>query len=141
MKILKYLRALLLGAAIPFSYVGVLMVGNDLSFSNSPKIESISHLERLIEEKKRKDGFIGRITAKIDSVGETTIAYSQKMEDNTYKIVINKDFLKTKILEHELYHIFDGHFENPSRFMAGYVHGLKYLFYQEPKTIIHTLIN
>lgn len=148
-KIKLILRVLpfLLGPTM-FLYKLVLGVGNELIILNSPKIESVSHLERLIEEKKKEAGFNGKIIAKIDLTEDITDrAGSRKINspminENSYEIIINKDYLKTKVLDHELYHIFSGHCDNMLKgFIDRNIESLKYLFYQEPKTMIHTLTN
>ena len=108
-----------------------------LSFKNK-KIDSISDLNELINQKKKKYGFSGKITAKIDLEGEVSKALCRQIGDNHYEIVFNKDFLETKVLDHELYHVFDGHCDNISN--NDVINALKYSFYKEPKTIFYNLV-
>ncbi len=139
-EIIRNNATLLLFVSVIFSkslYEASLGIGNRLSLKNSQKIEDISHLERLIEEKKKEAHFNGNIAAKIDSTGEKTkTGWSRKIENGSYEIVLNKNYLNTKTLDHELYHVFDGHVQlNPN-----FLDYLKYVYYNEPKTIIHTLM-
>lgn len=102
---------------------------------NSPTIESIGQLEKMIENKKQKRGFTKKITARVDYSGkEAPTAQSQKLKDGSYEIVFNKEYLKFKVLDHELYHIFDGDCDDASG------NQLRYQFYYEPKAAIKTLL-
>lgn len=128
----KFILGILI-ASSPLLCHKALVIGNELLISNSPKIESMSHLERLIEEKKKEASFNGKIIAKIDSTGKETKSANVQKKDGIYQIIINKNYLKIKVLDHELYHIFDGHCEDSNIIM----HDL----YYEPKTTLHTLLN
>ena len=134
-------------ASALFLYEISLGIANYLIVQNSQKIRFISHLERLIEEKKKEASFNKNIRVEIDYPGKiTTTALSRKKGVDSYEIVINKDWLNTKTLDHELNHIFDGHCESTSTFkqknlLDKLVEKWKFYYYEEPKTIIHTLMN
>ncbi|MCR4327700.1 MAG: hypothetical protein NUV46_03915 [Nanoarchaeota archaeon] len=117
----------------PILYEKVLINGNQLSLCEGKKIHSKSELEQIIEKRKKEFGFKGEIVSKIDSTGEIVdVGGSRKMESGKYEVILNKDYLQNKALEHELYHIFDGHCER------GY-DPISYIFWYEPKAMIHTL--
>ncbi len=117
-----------------------LEIGNHISEFNSPKIESRVHLEQLVEEKKKEIGFTGNIELIIDPIGFSSKSY--KKDKSYYTIVINKSSLNMAMLNHELYHVYQGHCDNTGPDgIKGFPNKLKYFFYYEPKTIIHTLRN
>jgi hypothetical protein len=136
-----------IGIAVPFElydkmsvfdrrYGEVLEYANDYISNHSRKIRSESELLRLLKEKKKKYNFNGKIIPVIDSSGETETAESYKNDDGSYTISLSEESLTEADLEHEVYHIVDGHCENISEIPA--VEYIKYEYYQEPKTMLHT---
>lgn len=116
---------------------------NDFIMKNSPKIKSLSELERLIENSKKEKGFDREIEVVIDSTDKNLTAESIRLGDGSYQIRFSKDYLKLKVLDHELYHIFEGHIPDhkPDYLFESIWLALKNKFYNEPKTTMHTLLN
>jgi hypothetical protein len=118
-------------------YIKGLCYANDFINENSAKIKSESELVRMLNEKKKKYNFNKKIIATIDSSEETESAISIKNDDDSYEIKFNEDYFTERMLEHELYHVIDGHLENIS---SPLIEEIKYNYYQEPKTILHTFL-
>lgn len=63
-------------------------------------------------------------------------AYSCKIRDKEYGIVLSDSYRDLATLRHELYHLSDGHLDEDMNF---FMRGLKTIFYDEPSAILHTL--
>jgi hypothetical protein len=109
---------------------------NEYVNENSRKIANESELIKLLDEKKRKYNFNKEISVVIDSTGEIGTE-SAKYGNISYEITLELEDMSEGMLEHELYHIIDGHLENRTIPLIDYI---QYEYYNEPKTIIHTLL-
>ena len=61
---------------------------------------------------------------------------SRTLKDEAgYGILIGGDFANVSVLDHELYHILDNHYDNFPKTKVGET--LKYLYWAEPQAIIY----
>jgi hypothetical protein len=112
----------------------------------SPRIESQSELElKLDENKKRLSDKLGEdilIYPEL-STKENAVSYACKINDKEYKIVLSDSSSDVGTLDHELYHIADGHLKNtklncndPPK-MGNFSESMVYLFWYEPQATIY----
>ena len=113
---------------------GMLMTST-YSMINSPKITTQSQLERLVEERRKlidpNNNY--KIISELVSYNR---GVSGILKDGTgYGILIGGDFANVSVLDHELYHILDNHYDNFPKTKVGET--LKYLYWAEPQAIIY----
>ncbi|MBI2003908.1 hypothetical protein HYS72_00385 [Candidatus Pacearchaeota archaeon] len=100
-------------------------------FSKGEKIKDKTHLETLLRQEKKKLGIENKdINVYFCDRIETSSA--RKINENSYEIKIANNQRTTGILDHELYHIADGHCDKS-------YNTLKYFFIYEPQATIYEL--
>jgi hypothetical protein len=110
-------------------YWALLCSLNELSFYKSEKIKSQEHLEQMLAEEKKRLNLDKDISV---CELENFTSKSGRFEDGSYGIFLSSNQMNRIALRHEIYHISENHGQ-PKRNL------LKYLFYEEPKTILHCL--
>lgn len=121
----KYIVPFLIGLS-PTISVDLL---NNYANLKSEKIIDKSHLEIIVnQEKKKFDIEDKNINVSFDDAIRTS--HSKKTGENVYEIHLSKNQRSVGILEHEFYHIANGHCDKP-------YNALKYLFIQEPQAAIY----
>ncbi|MEK6948764.1 MAG: hypothetical protein AABX34_00985 [Nanoarchaeota archaeon] len=133
-KIIKYgiitlAGVTLLGVAYFMAVVGSAAVVNDMS----PIIRTESKLERIVEIERKKLGLDSSVIIKTELITHGK-ARSGKVGKNKYLIQLGGGLATQEGVQHELYHIYDGHLENLS---SGPLKTLKYLFWYEPQAALY----
>ncbi len=95
----------------------------------SQGIESQSQLEELLAKEKKKLNCDKNIKAKLTFDYNNPI--SIKNEDGSYEIFLSEFGHNVSTLRHELYHIADGHLDNPNR------NWISYFFWYEPQAALY----
>lgn len=118
-------------------YAVALLWGQFFVGITSPKINSVSQIEKIIEEEKKKLdikpvlGIIVKLTE--SEKGEATPNCINWKEQ--YVITIGGSFQNESVLRHELYHIFDGHLGKcPEKKQFTYPY---YFFWAEPRATFY----
>jgi hypothetical protein len=127
-----------IGWGIPFAffcYKALLGGLNKISTNNSEKIKSQEDLELILAEEKERLNLNENI---IVSKKYIRTSFTTKYGDDSYSISLSSSQMNRGTLRHELFHIKDKHFDEDSNYL---IDKIKYLFYYEPKTIIHCLKN
>ncbi len=102
----------------------------------SEEIKTQTQMEQIAETERRK----------IDPKNSSMIEYellkedegcSIKLSENHYKIKMGGSFANKTVLEHELYHILDGHFEESEGIKSAFLLVLQYHYWQEPQAAIY----
>lgn len=121
------LKKIGIGAMLVGLAYGSLYGASAISSETSPKIESQARLETLLEEEKKKLKCNKKI--RVELFG-SPIPHADKKGDGTYEIKLNGNLATESILQHELYHICDGHIDSGYSF-------LKYHFWHEPQAMMY----
>ena len=124
-----------LGITLNVMHIGGMIMTSTNSMINSPKITTQNQLERLVEERRKlidpNNNY--KIISELVSYNR---GVSGILKDGTgYGILIGGDFANVNVLDHELYHILDHHFDNFPKTEVGKT--LKYLYWTEPQAIIY----
>lgn len=127
LKIKQTLKKIGIGTMLVGLAYGSLYGASAIAYESSPKIQSQTRLENLIEEEKKKLKCNKDIKAEL--FGSLT-PYSAKKGNGAYEIKLNGKLATESILKHELYHICDGHVD------SGYSR-LKFYFWHEPQAILY----
>ena len=106
-----------------------------VSMMDSPKIEDQAHLEEILPERAALLGIDDLAIRGVFS--EIPRSYSLHSGDEEYEVVLGgSDGHNLSVLDHELYHIADGHTERGNSLEVLLV----YLFHDEPKAVLYSLI-
>ncbi len=124
-------KALVVKATLLTTYTSLLLGSQLVSRHFSPSINTQSQLEFILEEEKEKAG-IPKTTKVSANIENERLVYSHKEGDKKYKVVLAKENSQLVLLRHELYHIADGHCDQPYYF-------LRYFFWEEPQATIYSI--
>jgi len=141
-KVGKIAYRVIIGTTI---YTALMMGTQFVSSALSNKIESQQQLERLLREKRKEIAPNNSAVIDAELSDDPDIpSYSYKNGDGSYGIVLSKHWHNESTLEHELYHILDGHLDGSrrtrnGRFVTqdGLPGFLKYFFWYEPQATIY----
>jgi len=136
-KITKYTSAAILITFVTGSlYVAGLMGVSTISNKLSPKINSQTQLEEVVEREKKKLDPLNKfnISAKLSP---RKVAVSRSLRNGKYEIEIDENYATESRVKHELYHIIDGHCDDVYMIKSKLGRNLKYLFWYEPQAVIY----
>ncbi len=128
-------------------YTGILLMAQGISQElMSPRINNQNQLEQILNRERKRAGINDNIIidAKL-SYDKEEGSYSQRYYKGSYRIVLSPDRFSPKgsnlaTLRHELYHIADGHCDDPKRFnYSKFQKELIYLFIHEPQATIYQI--
>ncbi len=135
MKIPTNIKKITRNAGIAFlAYASLMYVAQGITHIGSPKVNSQSQLEKLIEKEKEKLNCNKNITGEITEHKE---AKSSKIDSKHYSLAIGGTGNDESALRHEVYHICDGQFELMGK--SKIYNLILYFFYAEPKTTLHQI--
>lgn len=128
-KIRKIALTVVLGSVVGIvGHIYAMQTLPKIGNKNSTRITSQTHLEEVLEIEKKKLGCYKYIEARL--VDETCGIAEKK--DGIYIIEIGGEYATISTLKHELYHIHDGHVEEP--------HSIdRYYFVLQPQAIAYQL--
>ncbi len=140
-----------LRSSIPYILIPLFLAmgATDIAERLSPRINSQSQLEeRLIIDRKRmkipnnvviRGFYFKKDDERASALGSNCRGCSMKVSDKHYKfaLVERKQLPSKFILQHELYHIADGHLDNSG---SKFKDSLMYYLWYEPKAKIYGLI-
>lgn len=120
------------------AYLGTLIGGHLIADINSPKLNSMSKIEAIIKEEKKKFGIKPDLAVTVgltesDMPSATLNCINGKEQ---YVIKIGGYSQNEAVLRHELYHIFDGHLGKCPKKKIAYQ---DYFFWAEPRATFYQL--
>lgn len=134
-KILKYAGKTAGSVFITTSlYLSALYQTQTISMITSPKINSQSHLEQILEGEKKRAGIKSNVNVRVKLVDKTKAeSWITFGEDYglVHEIILGGECQRLSVLRHELYHVADGHLESYDWFT--------YTFWEEPKATIYQI--
>jgi hypothetical protein len=130
-KTIKYIAYTFIVYSV-INFTGIL-IGNEISINNSPKIKDVYDLEILLRQEKKKLGIEDKmISVSFNDTIETS--YSIK-ENGRYKVFLCKRHHNLGVLTHELWHVKAGHLDrNKTSLFRKY-------YLEEPSATIYSLRN
>lgn len=105
--------------------------------SRSPIIPTQSKLEQLVEQERKKIDPSNNSVIRARLEPESNLSSSKKLDDGTYDIILGSTGANIATLQHELYHILDGHCDAIKETSSGTARIIKYLFWHEPQATIY----
>ena len=120
-------------------FVGFLGVVPQVATLVSPKIKTQSQLETLVNKKMREMNFPKDIEMITRLKGDTIAGKGGELEENQYLIQLGGIFKTKNGLDHELYHVYDKHFEGLAKLDSKFKKWIAYHFWYEPQAIIYSI--
>ncbi|MDP3990346.1 MAG: hypothetical protein Q8Q01_04025 [archaeon] len=122
-------------------YLGFLCT-DAIGIVSSPKINSQEELEMILTERRKLAGIEKEVVilAKIDKYGnEIDHPLSAKLGDKKYGILLGPEWGRNvNTLDHELYHIADGHCDAEMEVNNRFLRFLQYFYLHEPQAILYS---
>lgn len=132
---------------LPFFGSAVYLLGIEYlsitSYLTSDSIQTQKELEAVVEEERTNLGMSEDIELLIRSepLPYDILGCSWKIRENTYGIIIDNTLgMKRAVIQHELYHVYDGHCD---RIMTGHelsdriLFKFLYTFWDEPQAVLY----
>ncbi len=137
MKIGKIVRRILITTQfLAVGYLGSALLISHLAERHSPQITSQQQLEEVLEVERKIMNFPTNLVIKGTLNHDEMRSHAKRVEQDFYEFTLGEKYHPTiSTLQHELYHIKDGHLESKpkNKILAG----LKYLLWFEPKAIFY----
>ncbi len=127
-EIKSFLKAVGYAAACYLTYGAILLGMQAVSHCDSPKITSISQLEKLVDVERNRVGISDKVSINLVS---DTYPKCEKKSETEYDLRLNLNDLDLSTLRHELFHIKDSQGDSNKRSL------FQYLFWDEPRATIY----
>lgn len=108
-------------------YFATLLGSDAISAAKSPRLESQQHAEQILKKKMKELGIENK---EIKLLWDYRVSGARKVGQNQYELAISPLGKRFAVMDHELYHIADGHCDAGKNW-------IKYLFYDEPQAILY----